>query len=69
MHFSYSSVYWVDAWKKHLYSAPVSGGDVRLVADLTENVGQNPVFGLVAEQGRAYVSVWGSGQVSAILFV
>ncbi len=48
---------------------PVSGeGDsVRLVADLSQHVGQNPVFGLIAEQGMAYISVWGSGQVSTYL--
>ena len=61
--FYFRKVYWVDAWKKKLYSAPVHGNDVSIAVDLAPYVGQNPAFGLVMVEGTALVGVWGTGQV------
>ena len=61
--FYFRKVYWVDAWKKKLYSASVHGNEVSITVDLAPYVGQNPAFGLVMVEGTALVGVWGTGQV------
>ena len=61
--FCFRKVYWVDAWKKKLYSVSVHGNEVSSAVDLAPYVGQNPAFGVVMVEGTALVGVWGSGQV------
>ena len=61
--FCFRKVYWVDAWKKKLYSASVHGNEVSSAVDLAPYVGQHPAFGVVMVEGTALVGVWGTEQV------
>ena len=60
---NFRKVYWVDAWKKKLYTAPVHSGDASVAVDLTQYIGQNVAFGVAMVEGTALISVWGTGQV------
>ena len=49
---------WVDAANGTLMSCDLNGQNVKQVANMNSQAGENPVFGLAMKSDKFYVSVW-----------